>query len=153
LSDRLTKQISTELQQLDLLLLTYRDLLRKVMDSDPDLIERAALAALLHSFYNGVENILRRIALESDGPQLRGESWHAELLDAMSSQVAGRSSVIPRPLRERLQEYLEFRHFFRSSYSFQLQWDKMRPLVLGLEQTVADLKNSLTPYSNPLNSD
>lgn len=138
MSDKLARQISTELQQLDILLLTYRDLLNKVAASDPDLIERAALAALLHSFYNGVENIFRRITLESDGLLPLGESWHMELLDAMA---------IPEPLRQRLQEYLEFRHFFRNSYAFQLQWEKMKPLVLGVEQALLDLKVNLKQYS------
>ena len=47
-------------------------------------IELSALAAMLHSFYNGIENILKRIALELDDPMPGGESWHKELLDCMT---------------------------------------------------------------------
>ena len=87
----------------------------------PDAIELSALAAMLHSFYTGIENIFKRIALELDGAMPRGESWHRELLDAMTGPTQARGAVISLPLRGQLREYLGFRHVFRQAYSFQLR--------------------------------
>jgi len=35
---------------------------------------------------------------------------------------------------ERLDDYLAFRHFFRHAYLFTLEWDRMKPLVLGCQE-------------------
>jgi hypothetical protein len=65
------------------------------------------------------------------------------LLDRMTQSAGGRGPLISEDLRSRLQEYLEFRHFFRHSYSFQLQWEKMKPLVQNLVAVHAALRNEL----------
>jgi hypothetical protein len=80
--DKLRKQVEIELGQMRLLLETHRSLLDRSPDFTPNPIELSALAAMLHSFYNGVENILKRIALEAGGTVPSGEFWHRDLLAA-----------------------------------------------------------------------
>jgi hypothetical protein len=65
--DKLRKQIAVERQQLHRLLATHRPILEKCAARPPSEIELSALAAMLHSFYNGTENIFKRIAEEIDG--------------------------------------------------------------------------------------
>jgi hypothetical protein len=54
-------------------------LLEKCAVSPPNDIELSALAAMLHSFYNGMENIFKRVTLELGDRMPGGESWHKEL--------------------------------------------------------------------------
>jgi hypothetical protein len=61
--DKLRKQVAVELEQLKHLLEVHRSLLTKCITDTPDPIEVSALAAMLHSFYTGVENIFKRIAV------------------------------------------------------------------------------------------
>ena len=122
MSSKLRKQIAVEREQLNHLLATHRPLLAKCLHTPPDPIELSALAALLHSFYTGIENIFKRVALELDGALPRGESWHRELLDAMAQAGSARGPIISAALRARLREYLGFRHVFRQAYAFQLRW-------------------------------
>ncbi len=77
--DKLRKQVAVELELLRHLLETHRTLLVRSSDSVPSPIELSALAAMLHSFYNGVENILKRVATEIDGGVPAGEFWHRDL--------------------------------------------------------------------------
>ncbi|MGD0007925.1 MAG: hypothetical protein ABSE93_05190 [Terriglobia bacterium] len=58
--DKLRKQVTVEQQQLHRLLETYRPLIEKCAVSPPDDIELSAVAAMLHSFYNGFESSLGR---------------------------------------------------------------------------------------------
>ena len=45
-----------------------------------------------------------------------------------------------------LQDYLGFRHVFRQAYSFQLDWEKMSPLVLNCEGTLRELEAALDRF-------
>lgn len=143
MSDRLRKQIAVELQQLNHLLDVHRPLLTKCAGEAPNEIEISALAALLHSFYTGIENIFKRIVLESGSALPSGESWHRELLDAMSNPGLARAPVISILLRDRLREYLRFRHVFRQAYSFQLRWEKMSSLVLECDEMLRMLESEI----------
>lgn len=140
---KLRKQITVAREQLNYLLATHRLLLAQCLHTPPNPIELSALAALLHSFYTGIENIFKRVALELDGALLRGESWHRELLDPMAQPGATRGAVISAALRARWREYLGFRHVFRQAYAFQLRWEKMAALVREIEPTLLWLEREL----------
>jgi len=142
-SPELHDEIGLELSQLRSLLDTFSPLLLKVAITPPDAIEIAALAGLLHSFYNGVENILKRIAVHSGANPPSSTSRHSELLESMAAPGSGRLAVINRDLLERLRSYLGFRHVYRHSYTFQLRWSKMQPLVAGIEETLNELEASV----------
>ena len=140
---RLGKQIAVEREQLNHLLETHRSLLAQCASTPPNSIELSALAAMLHSFYTGIEHIFKRIAAEVDRALPRGESWHRELLEAMARSANTRRAAISPTLRDQVREYIEFRHVFREAYSFQLQWEKMAHLVLGCEKTLKALETEL----------
>ena len=87
-------------------------------------LELAGTAALLHSFYNGLENILKQI-LRARGANLpQGASWHKELIEE-----ALRMKVLPADLKENIGLYLAFRHYFSHAYALDLYADRMEPLV------------------------
>ncbi len=144
--DRLREQVTLEQGQLHRLLDVHRPLLEKCAASPPNEIELSALAAMLHSFYNGIENIFKRAALELGDRLPSGEFWHKELLDAMTQATGHRDAVLSPELRGRLKEYMEFRHVFRHAYIFNLRWDGMKPLVLGCEETFKLLEAELDQF-------
>ena len=45
-----------------------------------------------------------------------------------------------------MNEYLRFRHVFRNAYSFDLDWQKMSPLALGVEGTLQKLEKALEDF-------
>lgn len=97
MSDKLHKQIAVELQQLNRLLEVHQPLLDKCTNEAPNEIEISALAAMLHSFYTGIENIFKRIALESGEALPAGEAWHRSLLDLITCPSSMRAAVISTP--------------------------------------------------------
>jgi len=114
-------QIDVEEAQLQHLLELHRPLLEKCRSEEPGPIELSALAALLHSFYTGTENLFSRVAIELDGGVAHGDAWHRRLLQQMAVGNEVRPPFISPEVMEQLQPYLQFRHFFRHSYSFQLR--------------------------------
>jgi len=148
--DELASQIALECQELEGLCEYYRPLLGQCSQSEPGRFEVSALATLLHSFYGGVENIFKRIALDVDGSLPAGKYWHRDLLNAMMRPSASRAAVIPVSLAIRLRSYLQFRHVFRSVYSSRLDWDRMAPLVLECEETFRHLREELGAFVRTL---
>ena len=133
---KLKEEIEVEFGELNRLLKTFNSLLEKVNTGAPDDVETIALAGMLHSFYTGVENIFKRVAINIDGGLPCGEIWHSQLLDSMAQKGRNRPAVISESLRDQLEMYMHFRHVFRHAYSFYLHWNKMKSLVLECEKTL-----------------
>lgn len=64
----------------------------------------------------------------------------------MTSPKPHRPALLSESLSETLQEYLDFRHVFRQAYSFELRWEKMKHLVLGLGETFQRLEQELGAF-------
>jgi len=118
---RFRRAQALERAQLRRLLDEHRPLLERASRSSPTPVELSALATMLHCFYNGIENILKRAACELDQKVPLGPSWHSDLLGQMSQASGVRPALVSRTLRDRLDEYLGFRHVFRHAYTFDLE--------------------------------
>ena len=117
-------KINYQIGQIDKLLKKYNSLIKESTQHPPNDVEITALASVLHSFYHGLENIFSIIAEEMDEYLPEGEDWHKELLSQMAQDKSNRKAVISEKTQEKLGEYLTFRHFYRHSYSYFLDWEK-----------------------------
>ena len=140
------EQVAVERTQINQLIAAYQATITKSSETEPDFIELSALATMLHSFYTGIENIFKRIALAIDGNIPSGISSHSDLLTQMSQPVGNRPAVISETIRVRLSAYLGFRHVFRHAYSFHLEWAKMRDLVIQSQATWQQLQTELDQF-------
>jgi hypothetical protein len=108
----LRERVAAELENIDRVIAQLPDVHSLASLSD---LELAGMAALLHSFYNGVENILKQMVMDRNGSIPDGASWHRELLNIAVSNATVSSSTA-----EQLRPYLAFRHFFSHAYCFDL---------------------------------
>ena len=123
------------------------------LPEEPSQLEMHGLAAYIHQFYTGIERIFERIAVWLGEERPKGSYWHVELLSRMAEEQKGtRPAVISGTLRDRLEEYLKFRHFFRHAYGYTLQWTKIRPLAEGMKKTLEVLKAQLMAFLESLES-
>lgn len=139
------QMIRDSISDIDKLFDTYDLLFILVKQKEPDAIELAAIATVIHSFYNGIEGIFLLVSKNLDKKTPSSDRWHKELLTQMATCTDKRIPVISEICLENLAQYMQFRHFFRHSYSFQLTWDKMYPLVENMQtvwqQTKLELQN------------
>lgn len=103
--------------------------------------ELAAIATFIHNFYNGVENILKRILIFRKVEMIETPTWHKDLLKK-SSDIG----IISTDLYNTLSYYLSFRHFFIHAYSFTLRWEELNPLVDDLKYVLESFKSEIYRY-------
>ncbi|MCD6533363.1 MAG: antitoxin [Deltaproteobacteria bacterium] len=113
--------------------------------------DRAAIGYFLHNFYNGCENIFHSIAkfFEND---LAPDTWHADLLKRMRLSIPGfRPAVINENLYVILNDFRGFRHIYRHSYAFELNWERERAVARQLEKTTKMLTQQIHAFLAHLN--
>lgn len=147
--DNLIKeQIRFKINDIDKLFSEYDLIFKKIEMQTPDLFDMTILGSILHSFYNGLENIFEIIAKNIDGNVPNGNKSHQELLHQMASENSKRSEILNEELYLKLREYATFRHFYRHAYSFQLNWEKMSPLIDNLQIVWNEVKLNLKNFIN-----
>ena len=152
MANNVVSQIEFEMEQIDQLLDSYTDLLIRSQKSTPNLVEITAIASVLHSFYNGTENIFLSIAKGFDEHVPNGSQWHRDLLIQMTQKTPKRTQVISEEMAQKLADYLGFRHFYRHSYSFFLEWGEVEKLVIPLQKMWMQLKEELSQFVSSLSS-
>lgn len=150
MAEKVVSEIEFEMAQIDKLFESYAELLDQSQEKTPSLVEKTAAAAVLHSFYTGVENIFLSVAKRIDKNIPAGTQSHIDLLVQMTEGTSNRSPVISEEVKKKLADYLVFRHFFRHAYSFFLDWDKMEKLVNSFAEVWDELKKELRLFLNSL---
>jgi len=140
-------KIKFEVSQIDNLLNETAPLLDLVHSKRPDMIENAALGLFLHSFYNGIENIMKFIIKDKYAKVPSGIKWHKELLDlCFIIKNDDQKELFSENLKIVLDDYLSFRHFIRNTYSYKIKWERMEHLVLDIGTNWQEIKAGINNY-------
>lgn len=111
------------------LLAEFEHAAARLADPSAETLVVYGAAALLESFYTGMERALARIAA-TIGAQPSGSSWHRDLLTSMTLDVPElRPAVLTRTTAAALDPFLAFRHRFRNLYVFDLERGPMLTLL------------------------
>ncbi len=143
----LAEEIALELQALeatvDELLALQRDIARR----EPTVREKTAAAAFLAQFYNGIENILKRISRYHGIPLPVGETWHVDLFQRFCSPShPDLPALLDDALASALAPYRRFRHVVFHGYGFQLDWSRMVEGVTNVQEVFSQVKARLFDY-------
>ncbi len=122
----------------------------KFKPNKKDYSTEPAMGTYLMNFYNGIENILKRITKNYYQVMPKGESWHKELLALSSNPPAGKIPIFNQNIVEMLYPYRNFRHRFISGYGFQLKGEKMLDLIDDIESLWSNIKIAISDFLDKL---
>ena len=115
-----------------------------------DYLTEPAMGTYLMNFYNGIENILKRISKEYYLTIPKGDSWHKELLILSYNPPERKVPIFDQGIVERIVPYRNFRHRFISGYGFQLKGEKMLELIDNIESLWTDIKRAISNFWDKL---
>jgi len=111
--------------------------------------ELRVLAGLLHDFYNGVENIFKRVVNRVDQyPEiLEDKNSHQSLLKYMAQDIKDtRPALLSNELRDKLEEYLRFRHVVRHAYGHRYKEKQMKPLIDNFPEVFTSFRQEIENF-------
>ena len=147
----LREDVRDELAQMKEVVAEPVSLRRDVGAGTPTLREKVAGGAFLTQFYNGIENVLKRISKYQDVPLPSGEKWHAELFDRFTtSGEEALPALFDETLAEEMRTYRAFRHVARSSYGTELDWERMKHGLDPVEPVFQQIRHSTLGYLDTL---
>ncbi len=82
--ERLREEISIELEAISQVVSELISLNQDLGKQAPTIREKTAAAAFLAQFYNGIENILKRICVYYEVRLPEGDNWHVSLFQMFS---------------------------------------------------------------------
>ena len=145
--DEITKEkINLEVSKIDTLVDKSSLLIAKCRLSEPDFFDLNAIGSILHSFYNGLESIFKLIHKANDDKPLTSTMWHSELFNSIFEESGARKAVLPKELKEPLKDYLGFRHVFRHSYGYELDWERLNPLFSDMADVWQKVRSNLEKF-------
>ncbi|MGD1006171.1 MAG: hypothetical protein ABR980_02945 [Ignavibacteriaceae bacterium] len=136
--DRLRNRILAELENIDEI---FGELPPHIKLPYISTLELAGVAALIHNFYNGIENIIKQILILKNILIPDGKSWHKELID-----ITVNENIISEDCKINISQYLAFRHFFSHSYALDLYSEKMEPLVGNFQEVYSLFKKEISKF-------
>jgi hypothetical protein len=148
LDDNIKRKVLFEIALIDESITRTKPLRDLCKLKPPDIIEKSAVALLLQSFYNGIENILVIIVKHFDSKIPNTGKWHKELLEKAFDKTENRIPIFRSELKPLLNDYMSMRHFVRHTYGFRLDWEQMQDLTNGIENTWTLLKEDLEKFLN-----
>lgn len=145
--DETTKaKIIQEFSKIDLLLEKSALMVVKCKAQKPDFYDLNAIGSIIHSYYNGIESIFVLIYKSFNSMPLNGNMWHRDLLNEMLSETDVHKKILAEELRAPLKEYMGFRHVFRHSYGYELDWERLEPLFFGMTENWTQVKSCLKNF-------
>ena len=109
------------------------ELNQKLLALDPDKIESSTseeelilIGYFLSGIYSTFEDIFVKVAREFENKVEDPTQWPRELLNRMALEIEEvRPALISKQSKDCLDELRRFRHVFRFSYAFELDWERM----------------------------
>jgi hypothetical protein len=156
LDKNIKEKIEYEISQINKLFSEGKPLLDLCKYKELDFIEKSAAGSFLHSFYNGIENLILMIFKSIPENIPNDTHWHKRLLDKSFESTEKRQPLFNKEYKKQLENYLNFRHLFRHTYEYQINPILLKPLIneVGIfwEKLERDIYKFVEEFLNSLNA-
>jgi hypothetical protein len=144
------KECTIELQFLSEVVQAIESLLAENTGDTAPLKDRAAAASFVFSFYNGIENLLKRTTKYCSVPLPKGEQWHSELAMRFTDPAGSGFPAIPQlitaDIHTDLLKLRKLRHVIAHGYAMNLDWLQMKPTIDAIPGVYGIFRQNLEQF-------
>ena len=120
---------------------------RRLADAESDTFVLFGVGKVLHDFYAGTERLMSRVAAHFGGLPGEHGAWHRQLLDDMTLDIPRvRPALLARESARRLDDFLRFRHRFRSLYAFDIEVAPVAALLDKVPTTWVEVEADIARF-------
>ena len=120
-------EIKIEIENLTSVVNELKKLLEESKFKELSIRDKTAAGSFLAQFYNGIENILKRICKLKKVELPKDELWHLKLFKMFCQpQHKNLPLLFDKSLENDFASYRRFRHIVHHGYGFQLKWEIMK---------------------------
>jgi hypothetical protein len=150
-ADDLKAEIDIDIEAIETALEKLASLYVDVGDRRATVREKTAAATFLAQFYGGIENIIKRISLFHNVPLPTGKTWQMDLFKRFCiPSYCSLPELFDEFLASSLSPYRRFRYVFHHSYSFELEWERMKEGIERAPHLFVHFKEKVLKYSQGL---
>lgn len=124
--EELIENIQLELDSLNII---FNDIIRFPNKSNEKInnYDKSAIALMLSQFYNGLENIFKRVLKFHNINIKNSENYHIEIIDSFNNMALEKYSFeFSAEILNTITILRRFRHYVFHGYSFNLEWNKLK---------------------------
>jgi hypothetical protein len=149
--DELREEMGIEFELIESIVQELQSLKKELTGREPTIREKTAAAGFLVQFYNGIENILKRISKYHSVDLPIGDTWHIDLFKRFCfPPYQPLPSLFDESLASALAPFRKFRHVVYHAYGSQLDWERMSEGIENIEDVYTKFKTRLHGYLQDL---
>lgn len=123
----LKAEIETQIKEIEKIFLEIEDRKKGASRSK---VKLESLAYKLHNLYCAFEDLFKIVARYFENQVEDISRFHKEFLKRMSISVEGvRPALLSEEVFKLLDELRAFRHYFRHAYSYELRYERLKPVI------------------------
>jgi len=147
----LTDSVNKEFGNMKIVIDQIENLFKITTENDPDIIQLTALASFASQFYNGVENILKRICIFNSVTIPRIQDWHIQLYKWFCYPSGNNLPVLfSESDSVKYSSIRKFRHYFFHGYSHTIKWEWLKEGLSDIGNIYTQFKLNIEKYLNDL---
>ena len=150
-SQVLIEEIEIELSSLDITVDSINKLFKIIDNKEPDIFQKAAMNQFISEFYNGIENLLKRICKYNNIPLPYGDDSHIKLFNLFVQNINNDLPLIfSNDIIDDFKQMRKFRHFVIHGYSFKIEWIYIKGSIPRVDTIYQIVKANIKNYINEL---
>lgn len=150
----LINAIGKETNYMSVVVNEIKKLLTDLEKKEPEIIQLTALASFAAQFYNGVENILKRICHFNNVTIPKSQDWHIGLFKWFCNPPVNNLPVLFSETDSlKYSSIRKFRHYFFHGYSRTIKWEWIKEGVSDIDDMFREFNLKIDNYINSIKDD
>lgn len=147
----LIEEINIELESLDITITSIVELRSIIGENEPDKFQKAAINQFVSEFYNGIENILKRICKYNNITVPFGGDSHLKLFKMFTlTSEFNLPLIFNSELEDEFTNLRKFRHFVIHGYSYKIEWQYLKESIGIIDIVYNQVKQIINDYLESL---